>query len=162
MIKDTLRFEKYVESDKEFVIYCREKESYQKFIGDSTGTANLYIIKHGESIGLLEVYNINVEDLNLSVNVFLLDDYTSMGGLALFKAIDFVFSKYKVHKVILKVLDYNEKMINILDKLSIFHEGRVMVDCQKNRYVNIYSILENEYDSMKDSSWRKVIPGGNR
>lgn len=161
MIKDTFKFKAYVESDKEFVMYCRGKKSYQKFIGDSTSTANLYIIKYGQPIGLLEVYDINTEDLNLAINVFLLDDYTAVGGLALFKAIDFIFSKYKVHKIILKVFDCNEKMNNILNKLSIFHEGRVIVDCCKNRYVNIYSILENEYNAMRNSSWRKVISGGN-
>lgn len=157
MPENIIKFIKYNEKYEEFVICCRNKSTYQKFIGDSVSTENLYIIYCGKEEGLLEVYNINDEDSNLSINIFLLDDFKAMSGMALFKAIDFVFDQYKVHKIIIKVFDFNEKMISILNKLKIFFEGRIIIDCNENRYVNIYSILKSEYDSIKSLRWRELV-----
>lgn len=156
MSRNTLIFNKYNIDDENFVSQCKNMNSYQNFIGDSISTDNLYIINYKEDIGLLEIYDINNEDSNLSINVFLIDKYIATGGLALFKAIDFVFSKYKVHKLILKVFDYNKRMIDILNRFKVFCEGQIMIN---KHFVNIYSILEDEYYCMKNSSWRDVCRG---
>lgn len=157
MPRTKIEFKNYDQHNEGFVMCCRKKNSYQKFIGHYLSTEHVYIINYEKPVGLLEVYNINDEDSNLAINIFLLDDYTAISGLATFKAVDFIFMQYKVHKIIIKVFDCNERMINILDKLMIFYEGKIMIDCIENRYINIYSILESEYNLMKNSSWREVI-----
>ena len=78
-----------------------------------------------------------------------------MKMIVLFRAVGFVFERYKVHKVILKIYEKNTRVNNILKKMNIKYEGYITVDFYNK--VHIYSILENEYLKFNNLKWRELF-----
>ena len=75
--------------------------------------------------------------------------------ILLFRAVGFVFERYKVNKVILKIYEKNTRVNNILKKMNIKYEGYITVDFYNK--VHIYSILENEYLKFNNLKWRELF-----
>jgi hypothetical protein len=150
------KFIKFSRKYRYFLKCCRKNLYYKKYINSSKNSnGDIFIIINQTPIGVLEVNSINLIDSNLALNIFLKNDNFLMKMIVLFRAIGFVFEKYKVHKVILKIYERNTRINNILKKINIKYEGYITVDFYNKVY--IYSILENEYLKFNNLKWRELF-----
>ena len=150
------KFIKFSKKYGYFLKDCRKNLYYKKYINSSKNSnADIFIIINEKPIGVLEVNSINLIDSNLALNIFLKNDNFLMKMKVLFRAVGFVFERYKVHKVILKIYEKNTRVNNILKKMNIKYEGYITVDFYNK--VHIYSILENEYLKFNNLKWRELF-----
>lgn len=132
-------------------------EKYKSFIGSPKFHGGIYVISVNENVGLLEVIDVNMEDSNLAINICIEDKFRVLSAKVIFDSVGFVFQKYKVHKIMIKVYSNNQNMNRILKKIGVNLDGFILVDSNKDRYINIYSILENEFEMFRNKNWRSIV-----
>ena len=92
------KFIKFSKKYGYFLKDCRKNLYYKKYINSSKNSnADIFIIINEKPIGVLEVNSINLIDSNLALNIFLKNDNFLMKMIVLFRAVGFVFERYKVH-----------------------------------------------------------------
>ena len=143
---------KFIKFSKKYGYFLKD---CRKNLSSKNSNADIFIIINEKPIGVLEVNSINLIDSNLALNIFLKNDNFLMKMIVLFRAVGFVFERYKVHKVILKIYEKNTRVNNILKKMNIKYEGYITVDFYNK--VHIYSILENEYLKFNNLKWRELF-----
>lgn len=147
------------EKDIPYIIECSKDKEYQKYIDNTSNKKidlnKIYLVEfRKKTIGLVEIASFDKINKNLSFNLFLNSSYRIFNGLCLLKVIDFLFSQYNIHKIIIKVKNENESMIKMLNRLHVICEGSFAK-------LNIYSIVKNEIETYKDIKWQDLISHDN-
>ncbi|KID50360.1 hypothetical protein C095_00320 [Fusobacterium necrophorum subsp. funduliforme B35] len=116
MSRPIIKFVKFSKKYKYFLKECRASIFYRRFINSSLNGTDIFIVIYHFPIGFIEINSINKIDSNLALNIFLKDHNFLIKTIVLFKSIGFVFERYEINKVILKVYQNNYRMHNILKK----------------------------------------------
>lgn len=119
------------------VFTLADTESFINSIAEST-TSKSYIIeeiKSGKPIGITSLINIDFANRNAECIIDIGDkNYWSKGfGREAFQLlIEFAFKELNLHKVVLRVFSFNERAINLYQKLGFDEEGRLKEQLYRN------------------------------
>ncbi|GAB6116873.1 hypothetical protein JCM16816_04700 [Thermoanaerobacter brockii subsp. lactiethylicus] len=155
------KLKKEDKEDIEFYINCIKDDRYITFINprnrilSNYKNEHVYIIEVGnEKYGIVEFHDWDKINNNVSVNIFMLKPASFVGGKALLESAYLAIEIFKFHKILIKVLDTNKKMLQILKKLNIKREGiiknGILLGGRKFCNVHIFGLLENEYYEIKE------------
>lgn len=158
-----LTFKKATESDVYLICDIRNKYA-KEYLHDSRtftyeqslkwfkeNNPNYYIILNKNiAIGYFRISNHSIINKNLYIGADIHPLYCNkgLGYKSYILFLDYIFTKYDLHKVSLEVLETNEKALNLYKKIGFKIEGIRREEVYKNnKYINsiLMSLLKTEY-----------------
>lgn len=140
------------EKDISFIKESIKSQEYTQYIRENTtdkdfeNTEILIVEINDEKYGFIELKDIDILNKRITINIYMNKKNNMINSLAIFRVISILFKERKFHRISIKVQESNLNMRNILDKCGVFLEGSIIND---NRIVYLYSILDYEYEKIK-------------
>lgn len=135
--KEDLHFIHLLDNNRNIMSYWFEEpyesfgeleDLYRKHIHDNTERRFIATNKSNESIGLVELIEINYIHRNAEFQIIIAPHFQGQNyaGAVIHKALDYAFTILNLHKIYLLVSENNHKALHLYQKSGFIEEGRLV------------------------------------